>query len=171
MSGPVGPAQNMLRDGIMAVFRDVSDLPPAGRREYYARRKTPTGVCDEVESLLRFDEKSTGQPTPESWTAIVADTAEGFSPNRAMDAPATVFGTYRAIRLLGSGGMGSVYLAERTDGELDRRVAIKVAHAGANFAAFQERFSPSVESSPRSTIRASHTYWMQDTLATASRIW
>jgi hypothetical protein len=161
----------MLRDGIMAVFRDVSDLPPAGRREYYARRKTPTGVCDEVESLLRFDEKSTGQPTPESWTAIVADTAEGFSPNRAMDAPATVFGTYRAIRLLGSGGMGSVYLAERTDGELDRRVAIKVAHAGANFAAFQERFSPSVESSPRSTIRASHTYWMQDTLATASRIW
>jgi tRNA A-37 threonylcarbamoyl transferase component Bud32/tetratricopeptide (TPR) repeat protein len=140
MSGPSSPPKNMLPDGIMAVFRDVSDLPPAGRREYYARYKTPTGVRDEVESLLRFDEKSTGQPNPESWTAMLADTAEEFSPNRAMDATATEFGSYRVIRLLGSGGMGSVYLAERTDGELDRQVAIKVAHAGANFAVFQERF-------------------------------
>lgn len=36
------------------------------------------------------------------------------------------FGPYRLHRLLGRGGMGSVYLAERVDGEVKQRVAIKL---------------------------------------------
>jgi eukaryotic-like serine/threonine-protein kinase len=39
-------------------------------------------------------------------------------------------GPYRLIRELGSGGMGSVYLAERDDGEFRQRVAIKVVRGG-----------------------------------------
>jgi serine/threonine protein kinase len=36
--------------------------------------------------------------------------------------------------------MGAVYLAERTDGELEQRVAIKVVRSHADLPAFQERF-------------------------------
>jgi eukaryotic-like serine/threonine-protein kinase len=39
-------------------------------------------------------------------------------------------GPYRLVERLGAGGMGSVWLAERTDGLLARRVALKLPHAG-----------------------------------------
>ena len=38
------------------------------------------------------------------------------------------FGTYRILSLLGRGGMGSVWLAERTDGLFSRQVALKLVH-------------------------------------------
>ena len=41
-------------------------------------------------------------------------------------------GPYRLVRLLGSGGMGSVYLAERTDGEIEQQVAVKLLAANRN---------------------------------------
>jgi serine/threonine protein kinase len=43
-------------------------------------------------------------------------------------------------RLLGSGGMGAVYLAERSDGEIRQKVAIKLLHAGADRPGRRERF-------------------------------
>ena len=38
------------------------------------------------------------------------------------------FGPYRVLRLLGQGGMGSVWLAERADGLFSRQVALKLVH-------------------------------------------
>ncbi len=48
-------------------------------------------------------------------------------------------GPYRILSLLGEGGMGSVFLGERADGEFHRRVAIKVVRGFAG-AAERERF-------------------------------
>ena len=39
--------------------------------------------------------------------------------------PGQSFGAYRLISLIGEGGMGTVWLAERSDGRFDRKVAIK----------------------------------------------
>src|SRR5580700_10313811 len=39
--------------------------------------------------------------------------------------PNEQFGSYRAVRFLGRGGMGAVYLAERIDGRFDQAVAVK----------------------------------------------
>jgi tetratricopeptide (TPR) repeat protein len=49
-------------------------------------------------------------------------------------------GAYRLVRLVGHGGMGSVYLAERADGELQQQVAIKLLHHGGSEPAFRDLF-------------------------------
>jgi serine/threonine protein kinase len=50
-------------------------------------------------------------------------------------------GPYRLLREVGRGGMGSVWLAERTDGSLRRLVALKLPHAGPGKAKLAERFA------------------------------
>jgi serine/threonine protein kinase len=73
----------------------------------------------EVESLVRAAVKA--EAHFESPAASIA----------GAPAPAGLcVGPYRLVRELGSGGMGTVFLAERMDGEFDRRVAIKVIRAG-----------------------------------------
>ncbi|MBM3771316.1 MAG: hypothetical protein FJW27_08520 [Acidimicrobiia bacterium] len=47
-------------------------------------------------------------------------------------APDTIVGPYRLIRRLASGGHGSVWLATRADGLIDRTVAIKLPHGFAH---------------------------------------
>jgi serine/threonine-protein kinase len=49
-------------------------------------------------------------------------------------------GAYRIVRPLGTGGMGEVYLGERADGEVQQRVAIKVARSSPDLPAFEHRF-------------------------------
>lgn len=51
-----------------------------------------------------------------------------------------VFGTYRLIREIGHGGMSSVWLAERCDGQLKREVALKLPFEGPRRAQMAERF-------------------------------
>ena len=48
----------------------------------------------------------------------------------AADQAGDVVGPYRLIRELGSGGMATVWLAQRTDGVLQRQVALKLPSAG-----------------------------------------
>ena len=49
-------------------------------------------------------------------------------------------GNYKLIELVGKGGMGSVYLAERADERFDHRVAIKVLHSSQADADLVRRF-------------------------------
>jgi serine/threonine protein kinase len=52
-----------------------------------------------------------------------------------------VIGPYRLERALGAGGMGSVWLAERIDGLLKRKIALKLPHLGGNLAGLAERMT------------------------------
>src|SRR5438552_5610134 len=49
-------------------------------------------------------------------------------------------GAYRVVSHLGDGGMGSVWLAERTDGELTQKVAVKVVGGVWHRPGWRERF-------------------------------
>jgi len=51
------------------------------------------------------------------------------------------FGPYRVLSLLGHGGMGSVWLAERADGLFTRKVALKLIHPALMSRVMSERFA------------------------------
>jgi serine/threonine protein kinase len=51
------------------------------------------------------------------------------------------FGPYRVLALLGHGGMGSVWLAERADGLFTRKVALKLVHPALKSRVMSERFA------------------------------
>jgi serine/threonine-protein kinase len=57
------------------------------------------------------------------------------------DQPGDVIGPYRLVRELGSGGMGVVWLADRTDGLINRPVALKLPHGAWRRAGLAERMA------------------------------
>ncbi len=62
-------------------------------------------------------------------------------PAARADQPGEVIGPYRLVRELGSGGMGTVWLAERTDGLINRPVAVKLPHGAWRRAGLAERMA------------------------------
>jgi serine/threonine-protein kinase len=58
----------------------------------------------------------------------------------ALQGPSRRIGPYRLISPLGRGGMGTVWLAERVDGALQRRVALKLPHLNTLDPVFADRF-------------------------------
>jgi eukaryotic-like serine/threonine-protein kinase len=73
---------------------------------------------------------------------VLADTIENHAtaPQFVLQ-PGTHIGPYRLIKALGEGGMASVWLAERNDGQLKREVALKLLHAWRNSRELVERFA------------------------------
>ena len=61
-------------------------------------------------------------------------------PSSAPGMAGQVFGPYTLISLLGQGGMGSVWLGERTDGRFERRVAVKFLNVALLGQGGEERF-------------------------------
>ena len=58
--------------------------------------------------------------------AVYQDVETAPTPNLPDHRPGTRFGAYEIVRLIGTGGMGRVYLGRRADGAFSRDVAIKV---------------------------------------------
>lgn len=118
-----------------SLFHELADLSPAQRDLYFHERQVPPGVRAAVESLLCFDEGS-----EQFLTESVAVCAQTLLHRTTEWIEHSRCGAYRLLHLLGRGGMGSVYLAERADGEVEHRVAIKVLRFGAREGAFRDRF-------------------------------
>ncbi|HQZ17073.1 MAG TPA: protein kinase [Vicinamibacteria bacterium] len=104
-------------------FSEVLALPPADRPPYLrALSAADPEVLAEVEALLRADAQAhtSFEPFLREGLLHAFDETPGEGAR---------IGPYRLVREIGRGGMGHVYLAERTD-EFQMSVAIKIVRAG-----------------------------------------
>lgn len=117
---------------VETLFPELQTLPAARRAAFLDRtcRDAPR-VRTELESLLA----AAGGPALDPPAMLeVAD----VRPRGALD-PGARLGAWRVMRLLGCGGMGEVYLAERAEGGFEQRAAIKLlrVEAAAHAARFE----------------------------------
>src|SRR5215467_9168551 len=104
---------------VRLLFHEVADLTRSEREKLFAERQIAPELRAEIESLLSFDSTN-----DHGLTESVADAAEEVLKSDH-NADWVRWGPYRRVRVLGTGGMGTVYLAERTDGEMQKQVAVK----------------------------------------------
>jgi serine/threonine protein kinase len=122
-----------MRSSVEKLFHEVADLPAEARARYFAENHVDPETRSEVEVLLAFDSRST--TSLERNISAVAQTAMA-----RLEPEATLCGPYRVGALLGCGGMGTVHLAERVDGEVTQRVAVKLVRPGGDDPEIRQRF-------------------------------
>jgi serine/threonine-protein kinase len=104
------------------LFFVASDLEPSARPAFLERAcGIDTELRREVEALLQSSDRTLAdlrRPVDEAAREVVQDKL------------GQRIGPYQIVKLLGEGGMGLVYLANRADEQFEQQVAIKLMHAG-----------------------------------------
>ena len=121
---------------VQRLFHAVADLPPEERPDLLAAEclDDPSLVADTL-ALLAADAR--GNPLLDRGLAGAVDRV--FSRADEQPLPADRFGQYRVTRVLGEGGMGVVYLAQRDD--LGTLAAVKILRDAWLSPARRERFA------------------------------
>jgi eukaryotic-like serine/threonine-protein kinase len=109
----------MEAEDVRRLFLRALDVEPAAQAEFLAGSGSPPEVQRAVLTLLRYDEGAESLFQQSLSRELLP---ESFIEQR--------FGPYRLRQLLGRGGMGAVFKAERVDGELSQIVAIKIVERG-----------------------------------------
>jgi serine/threonine protein kinase len=123
-----------MKSVVRLLFHEVADLTRSERDKLFAERQIDPELRAEIESLLSFD-----LTDDHNLTESIANPAqEVFKSDHNADS--MHWGPYRRVRILGAGGMATVYLAERTDGEIQQQVAVKVLRADVDRPAWHDRF-------------------------------
>jgi tetratricopeptide (TPR) repeat protein len=112
----------------------VAEVPPERRAAVLARECTDAALQAEVESLLAY-----AGDAESYFENAIQGVALSLHFEHEPSAGDTI-GSYRILSLIGRGGMGSVYLAERSDGEIQHRVAVKFLRADGHRPEWRERF-------------------------------
>lgn len=106
------------------MFGRAVKLPPTERDQFVAKAcGTDTELCAYILSLLQIDG---GEDDVERTVVDAMQSAISGAIGQRDDIKGAVLGPYRVVQMLGSGGMGVVYLAERADKQYEQLVAIKL---------------------------------------------
>ena len=131
------------RADLNRLLDQVLDVPPADRERWLADlapsfahlkphlidllgRAGAVETADFLSSLPHFE---------------LSDSSESMHAGANGDRAGEIVGPYRLLRELGHGGMGSVWLAERTDGLLARAIALKLPHGHWRAVGLSERMA------------------------------
>jgi serine/threonine protein kinase len=117
------PAELARFRAVEEVFCQAIECPPGAERDALVRQRCgpDEALRTEVTLLLERHQR-----------------IQAAAP--ALARPLPRFGAWQAVRLLGRGGMGTVYLAERADGAFRMSAAVKVVPLALASSEIEERF-------------------------------
>ena len=119
---------------------EALDLEPADREQFLHRMGASDGpLRDRLSKLIGLAAQDGGFLS-RSPVRDAAGASEQPEEDLEPAAAGTLVGPYRIVREIGRGGMGAVYLAERTDGQFQKHVAVKLIKRGMDTAAVLRRF-------------------------------
>src|SRR6516225_6754975 len=124
-----------MRLRVQELFHAVADLSEEERVKYFIENRIEPNTQSELNELMSFD-----SPSTTSLEMDISQTAIGALARVESRDLNLLCGAYRLGRVLGSGGMGSVYWAERVDGEVVHRAAVKLLRPGVNDPELHQRF-------------------------------
>ena len=109
---------------VKSLFHEIADLSPGARARYFAEHGIDDETRAELNELLAFDSGASA--------FLLQHVSIAASQSLAQQEPKVWrCGPYRLLKIVGRGGMGTVYLAERADGEVTQRLAVKLLPFGA----------------------------------------
>jgi serine/threonine protein kinase len=111
-------------DGLRVWFDRYRAVAQSERTAWLAVQSLDGALRGDLERLIAASERSGMLDVPIGEWLLALDEDEEDEPI------GHEIGGYRLLRPLGSGGMGSVYLAERSDKDFEQQVAIKFLHRG-----------------------------------------
>lgn len=129
-------------DQLQNVFLQALDLPAEDRAAFLEDAcGGDEELRAEVESMLSAEEDGADFAWVDRLAAAAGASLPGDEPIPETELPANHrIGPYRLIRLIGRGGMGRVYLAERADDQYSQQVALKVVRDDYDTGLLTERF-------------------------------
>ncbi len=108
---------------VSELFNDALELPPEKRRGFL-ERSCDDELLREVMDLIADEERDGDGLLARPYFSLHK------RPTEEEPGAGRLVGPYRLVRRLGHGGMGTVYLAERADGEFEQQVAVKLLNPG-----------------------------------------
>lgn len=133
------------------LFQLAVELPSDQRGPFLSEKcRGDDDLRLQVEALLKSEENAGGFIESPVWTdsrflntSAKKDISASIESDGAGDRDnylGRTIGAFRIVKEIGRGGMGAVYLAERTDGEFSQRVAIKLIKRGMDSDFIVKRF-------------------------------
>ena len=123
------------------LLHSALELPAEQRNDYLQRMcASDSALVEEVKSLLTSDRRAGAFLASPAIQAAAQAAAASAEQELLESLEGHTVSQYRILKMLGRGGMGSVWLAERSDGRFQRQVAIKFINLATMGQGTAERF-------------------------------